>query len=160
MPEYDVLIIGSGAAGQTVATKCAETGKTVAVVDRLPFGGTCALRGCQPKKLLLAAVEAVAHADRMAGEGVAGAVRLDWHSLMDRKTRYVETIPERTLAWMHDLGIATLSGTARFTSPDTVTVDDDPIHAASIVIASRGSPSAGASRRIRVGRSGRRTMGM
>ena len=140
MSEYDVLIIGSGAAGQTVAAKCAGAGRTVAVVDRLPFGGTCALRGCQPKKVLLAAVEAVAHADRMAEEGVAGAVRLDWRSLMDRKTSYVEAIPERTLSWMHDMGIATLSGTARFTSPETVAVDDDTIHAASIVIATGSRP--------------------
>lgn len=140
MQEYDVLIIGSGSAGQTVATACRKAGRTVAVVDRLPFGGTCALRGCQPKKVLLAAVEAVSRSERMGGAGVAGHVRLDWPSLMARKRSYIDAIPDQTLSWMHDMGIATLSGTARFVSPDTVSVDGDTIHAASIVIASGSRP--------------------
>jgi glutathione reductase (NADPH) len=42
---YDVIVIGSGAAGQNVAAGCARAGKRVAMVDRAPFGGTCALRG-------------------------------------------------------------------------------------------------------------------
>ncbi|MBE0418088.1 MAG: FAD-binding protein [Coriobacteriia bacterium] len=42
---FDVIVLGSGAAGQTIAAKCAKSGLSVAVVDELPFGGTCALRG-------------------------------------------------------------------------------------------------------------------
>lgn len=42
---FDVIVIDSGAAGQTVAARCAERGKRVAVVDNKPFGGTCSLRG-------------------------------------------------------------------------------------------------------------------
>jgi glutathione reductase (NADPH) len=42
---FDVVVIGSGAAGQTVAALCAQAGKSVAVVDRIEFGGTCSLRG-------------------------------------------------------------------------------------------------------------------
>ena len=42
---YDVIVIGSGAAGQNVAADCARAGKRIAVIDRAPFGGTCALRG-------------------------------------------------------------------------------------------------------------------
>ena len=57
--QYDVFVIGSGIAGQTVAKACAEAGKKVAITDIREFGGVCANRGCDPKKVLLAATEAM-----------------------------------------------------------------------------------------------------
>ncbi len=47
---FDLLVIGTGSAASTIATRCLGPGWSVAVVDELPFGGTCALRGCDPKK--------------------------------------------------------------------------------------------------------------
>lgn len=140
MRRYDVLIIGSGAAGQTVAAECAKAGKTVTVIDRLPFGGTCALRGCQPKKVLLAAVEAISRVDGLGGSGVSGSSTVDWPALMRRKRDYIDATPEKTLSWMKAMGIVTLSGTARFTSPETVDVDGESIHATSIVVAAGARP--------------------
>lgn len=52
MTTYDLMAIGAGMAGVAAATKCASQGWTVAIVDELPYGGTCALRGCDPKKIL------------------------------------------------------------------------------------------------------------
>ena len=49
---FDLVVIGTGIAS-AVASRCREAGWTVAVVDYRPFGGTCALRGCIPKTLLL-----------------------------------------------------------------------------------------------------------
>lgn len=140
MAHFDVLIIGSGSAGQTVATACAKGGKRVAVVDRLPFGGTCALRGCQPKKILLAAAEATARTSALEGHGVIGTSAIDWPALMQRKRDYIDDVPVRTMGWMRDLGIATLHGTARFTSPGVVEIDGSPITADAIVIACGARP--------------------
>src|SRR5262245_12946062 len=56
---FDLLVVGSGTAGNTVATRCRAAGWTVAVIDKNPFGGTCALRGCDPKKVLVGAAAAV-----------------------------------------------------------------------------------------------------
>ena len=140
MAYYDVLIIGSGSAGQTVAAACAKAGRSVAVVDRLPFGGTCSLRGCEPKKVLLAGSEAAGRTSALEGHGVTGTCRIDWPALMQRKRDYVDPIPERTISWMHDMGIATLRGTARFVAGDTVAVEGEPIHAAAIVIATGARP--------------------
>ena len=50
--EYDLVVVGTGVTS-AVASHCREAGWTVAVVDRRPFGGTCALRGCVPKKILV-----------------------------------------------------------------------------------------------------------
>lgn len=47
---YDLIVIGAGMAGVSAANKCASQGRNVAIVDALSYGGTCALRGCDPKK--------------------------------------------------------------------------------------------------------------
>ncbi len=47
----DLIVIGAGMAGVAAANKCASQGWKVAIVDELPYGGTCALRGCDPKKI-------------------------------------------------------------------------------------------------------------
>ena len=52
MSTYDLIVIGAGMAGVAAANKCASEGWNVAIVDELPYGGTCALRGCDPKKIL------------------------------------------------------------------------------------------------------------
>lgn len=57
MKSFDVFIIGSGMAGMTIANKCAAKGLSVGITDELPYGGTCALRGCDPKKVLIGATE-------------------------------------------------------------------------------------------------------
>lgn len=51
--QYDLLVIGSGPAASRVATKCAEKGWQVAIAEKREFGGTCALRGCNPKKVFV-----------------------------------------------------------------------------------------------------------
>jgi glutathione reductase (NADPH) len=55
----DVLVLGTGSAAQSVAYPCREAGWSVAVIDSRPFGGTCAQRGCDPKKVLVGVAELV-----------------------------------------------------------------------------------------------------
>jgi glutathione reductase (NADPH) len=57
--KFDVVVIGTGSAASTVAYRCRTAGREVAVIDSRPFGGTCALRGCDPKKVLVGAAEIV-----------------------------------------------------------------------------------------------------
>ena len=74
--QYDLVVVGTGVTS-AVASRCREAGWTVAVLDSRPFGGTCALRGCVPKKILVSAAEAVHGARDMAGKGVpAGSLPL------------------------------------------------------------------------------------
>jgi glutathione reductase (NADPH) len=67
---YDLIVIGTGTAASVAAHQCRQAGWRVAVADHLPFGGTCALRGCDPKKILVRAAESVDHVRRMRGKGV------------------------------------------------------------------------------------------
>src|SRR5258708_21691705 len=59
MAKYDVVVIGTGSAASTVAMRCSKAGKQVAVIDSRPYGSTCALRRCDPKKVLVCASELV-----------------------------------------------------------------------------------------------------
>ncbi len=61
----DVIVLGTGSAAQSVAYPCREGGLRVAVVDYHPFGGTCQLRGCDPKKVLVSVVDLVDWSRRM-----------------------------------------------------------------------------------------------
>ena len=140
MTHYDVLIIGSGAAGQTVAAECASGGRSVAVVDRLPFGGTCALRGCIPKKVLLSAAEAVGRARALHGKGVVGECAIDWPELVERTRVHIAPTPDNTTAWMREMGIATITGDARFVGNDSMDVGGETLSASAIVIATGARP--------------------
>jgi glutathione reductase (NADPH) len=57
MDEFDLIVVGTGTAAQTVAGRVRKAGRSVAIVDHHPFGGTCALRGCDPKKMLVSGAE-------------------------------------------------------------------------------------------------------
>lgn len=65
----DLIVIGAGTGGNGVARMAAAAGWKVAVVDGLPYGGTCALRGCDPKKMLIAVTEGVDWARNLNGKG-------------------------------------------------------------------------------------------
>ena len=62
---YDLIVIGSGTAAQVAIARVRKRGWRVAVIDHRPFGGTCALRGCDPKKMLVSGEEAIDAARRM-----------------------------------------------------------------------------------------------
>ena len=80
---FDLMVIGTGAAGSNVAYLCRAAGWRVAIVDSRPFGGTCALRGCDPKKVLVGVAELVDWNRRMTGKGVrAEPTHLDWAELI------------------------------------------------------------------------------
>jgi glutathione reductase (NADPH) len=56
---FDLIVIGTGTAASTAALECRSAGWNVAIIDSLPFGGTCALRGCDPKKVLVEAAKVI-----------------------------------------------------------------------------------------------------
>jgi glutathione reductase (NADPH) len=140
MPEYDVAVIGSGTAAQNVAPRCAQAGLRVAVIDRLPYGGTCGQRGCDPKKVLLAAAEAVGRARGLDGEGLTGRPAIDWPALIARKRTFTAPVPGRIEGWMRESGAETLHGTARLVSAHEVEVDGRRFAAANVVVATGARP--------------------
>src|SRR5258705_9092603 len=118
MGRYDLIVVGTGAGGRGVANTCAEAGCRVAIIDDEPYGGTCQLRGCDPKRVLAGAAELVDWHRRMIGKGVAGEARLDWPALMKFKRTFTDPVPATQEMAFQKLGIETVHGTGRFSGPD------------------------------------------
>jgi glutathione reductase (NADPH) len=139
--QYDLVVVGTGSTS-AVASRCREAGWTVAVADRRPFGGTCALRGCVPKKILVGAAEAVHSARDMTGKGVpASALAIDWPELMRFKRSLVDPTTERTEQAWAQMGVEQLRGRARFVGPTTLAVGDDRLSGRRVLIAAGAMPA-------------------
>jgi len=133
--DYDLIVLGTGTAATGTAMRVKAAGQRVAIVDCRPFGGTCALRGCDPKKMLVGGASAFDHAQRMHTRGVEGDLRLDWPGLMRFKRSITDPVPARNEKRFKDKGIDAFRGLARFTGPNTVDVDGRSLHGRNIVIA-------------------------
>lgn len=140
--QFDLVVIGTGSAAGTVAMRCRRAGWSVAVIDSRPFGGTCALRGCDPKKVLVGAAEAVDWSRRLKGKGVrAAGVKIDWPALMRFKNTFTEPYPKKREKSFAEAGIQMFHGRARFTGPAQVAVGDAILEARRIVIAAGAKPA-------------------
>ena len=140
MESFDLIVVGTGAGGSGVATRCAKAGWHVAVIDDEPYGGTCALRGCDPKKVLVGVAEAVDWNRRMSGHGVAGEARIDWPALMKFKRTFTEPVPPRQEANYKSLGVELYHGVGRFVGPDRFVADGKELTSKFFVIASGAKP--------------------
>ena len=88
MKVYDVVIIGSGTAGQTAAFALEEKGFKVALVEKSPSpGGTCALYGCQAKKWFYETAETVSRARHLQGLGITQPPKWSWKDILTQKKR-------------------------------------------------------------------------
>jgi len=100
------------------------------MVDKRPFGGTCALRGCDPKKVLVSAAAAVDAGRVLAGKGVEpDGLRLDWPALMQFKRTFTDPVPAARRTALAKAGIETFDGVARFVGATRVTVDGEMLEA-------------------------------
>ncbi|MGH9974233.1 MAG: FAD-dependent oxidoreductase [Nitrososphaeraceae archaeon] len=124
---FDLIVIGTGTAASTAAYKCRSAGWKVAVIDSLPFGGTCALRGCDPKKVLVEAAKVIDSTLRHENKGVTGSegIRIKWSDLMSFKRTFTEPRPELSEKAYVEAGIVPFHGHAQFTGPTTIKVKKD-----------------------------------
>lgn len=138
---FELVVIGTGSAASAVAARCRKAGWSVAVIDELPFGGTCALRGCDPKKVLVGNAEAIEWARRLAGKGVRqDGLRIDWPELMRFKRSMIAEVPERKEEGFRKAGIEIFHGQARFTGPTTLDVAGQRLEGKRVLIASGAKP--------------------
>ena len=137
---YDLVIIGSGTAAQVASFRVRAAGWSVAVIDHLPFGGTCALRGCDPKKMLISGAEAIDMARRMRGRGAAGELGIDWPELIAFKRTFTDPVPANHERRYAEHGIDAFHGKARFTGRDTIEVGGQTVEARHVLIATGARP--------------------
>lgn len=137
MQSYDAIIIGTGQAGPALAHRLAGAGKTVAVVERKYFGGTCVNTGCIPTKTLVASAYAAHMARRASDFGVKipCEITVDMKAVKARKDHVSgasRTGVEQSLKGLK--GCTVYEGHARFSDPHSVKVGNQELEAPWIFI--------------------------
>src|SRR5579872_194217 len=140
MRQFDLVVIGTGSAGATAAFACREAGWNVAIIDSRPFGGTCALRGCDPKKVLVGLAELADWSRRMHAKGITNEVHVDWPALMRFKRSFTEPVPAQRERSFAEAGIVAFHGRAHFTDRTTVQVGAESLAARFVLIACGAKP--------------------
>ncbi|MBN2059070.1 MAG: NAD(P)/FAD-dependent oxidoreductase, partial [Deltaproteobacteria bacterium] len=117
-----------------------KSGRRIAMVDERPYGGTCSLRGCQPKKYLVSNAEAIAMASHLVGRGIVSRPKTDWRALQALKNEFLDGRSEADLRDWKEAGVRTFHGRAVMTGEDEVTIGHDRLRARHIVLATGAKP--------------------
>ncbi|HEX3576428.1 MAG TPA: FAD-dependent oxidoreductase [Rhodopila sp.] len=143
MPDFDLAVVGAGAAGLSVAAGAAQLGASVVLIERGAMGGDCLNTGCVPSKALLAASHALRGIRQAARFGIAtGDPLADWDGVRTHVAGVIAAIaPMDSEARLRALGATVLRGEARFADPATLSVEGRAVTARRFVIAS-GSRTA------------------
>lgn len=141
MKNYDMIVIGGGPAGLAAAYKAKSAGKSVAVFENDLWGGTCPNRGCDPKKVLLSAVEARDRTQQLQGKGFSEVPYVNWSELEQFKETFTDPVSEGSKKGLDSAKIDTYHGEAKFISEHELIFDGETIQAAKFVLATGQHPS-------------------
>lgn len=135
---FEVVIIGAGPAGETVASRTADAGLRTAIVERELIGGECAYWACIPSKTLLRPGEVVGEAVRTAG---TGSPSLSFDKVAPYRDEMIRHLDDaKQVKGYEDEGVSVFKGEGSLLGPNEVAVGDETIETKRIVIAT-GSDS-------------------
>ncbi len=138
---YDLIVLGSGNAGMGVAGVAREAGQSVVMIESWDVGGTCPIRGCVPKKVLVAAAQVLHQIDLAKEHFISvGPPKVDWAKLIEREQGFVEGVPDMFASSLENRGIKLVKGEAKFTGANEVAVDGRTLTGKKIVIATGSKP--------------------
>jgi dihydrolipoamide dehydrogenase len=140
-PGSHVVIIGSGPGGYTAAFRAADLGLKVTLVERYEtLGGVCLNVGCIPSKALLHAARVVAEAEEMGEHGITfAAPKIDLDNLVSWKQDVVDKLTGGLAAMAKQRKVEVVTGVAKFTGPNSVSVDGREISFDNCIIAAGSS---------------------
>ena len=140
--DYDLLTIGAGSGGVAGSRRAAGYGARVAICEELRVGGTCVLRGCVPKKLLVYGAQfADAFADAAGFGWSVPPAKFDWPSLIAAKDREIGRLSQIYVAMLKQSGVEIIDGRAVVCDPHTVEVAGRTYTADKILVAVGGHPT-------------------
>ena len=147
MADYDIdlFVIGGGSGGVRAARIAAEHGARVMVAEEYRLGGTCVIRGCVPKKLLVYASRFRGEFEDAAGFGwTVPQTSFDWTTLIANKDREIARLEAAYGAMLNKAGVKVAKSRAALLDPHTVQLTNgDRVRAAYVLIATGGTPSYG-----------------
>ncbi|WP_126228666.1 glutathione-disulfide reductase [Burkholderia ambifaria] len=140
--DYDLFVIGAGSGGVRLARVSASYGARVGIAEEEQIGGTCVLRGCIPKKLLVYASHYPHELEDAKGFGwTFGAGTLDWPALIAAKDREINQLSDIYINLLRQSGVEMHAGRATLVDAHTVAIGDRTIRARHIAIATGSRPS-------------------
>ncbi len=136
----DIIVIGGGSGGTAAATRAAQLGAQVTLIERADLGGNCVNHNCIPLTSLLASVELCRRIGQAGKMGVrVGPATLDVPGMIARKERIVQDLREGIAGLLPTFGIEIVLGQARLVDAKTVEVNGQRLQAARAVILATGS---------------------
>lgn len=141
MKKYDAVIIGSGVAGLSAAYRLKAAGKHVLVIEENLWGGTCPNRGCDPKKILLNAVEARKRMEQLIDKGFSDIPPVNWSDLQAFKRTFTDPVSKNHQEELATAKIDQLSGTAQFIDAQRIKVGEETITAEHYILATGQRPA-------------------
>lgn len=139
--KFDLFVIGTGVAGGRIASALGRAGKKVGICDYKEYGGTCGLRGCNPKKVLTSAAEAQARLQAFQEIGaITGETAIDWGKLIQFKEEFVEGLPGHKRKAFTRNSVKMYQGVAKFIDRNKLQIGDEVIESEIIVIATGATP--------------------
>ncbi len=140
--DYDLITIGAGSGGVRASRLSARFGAKVAVIEENRFGGTCIMRGCVPKKLLVYGAHFAEHFEDAVGFGWSvDGVRHDWGALVAAKDKELDRLEGVYQRMLRDAGVKLVSGRGVLVDPNTVEVNGKHLTADKILAAAGGWPA-------------------
>ncbi|MBD2388544.1 glutathione-disulfide reductase [Cylindrospermum sp. FACHB-282] len=139
--DYDLFVIGAGSGGLAASKRAASYGAKVAIAEYDLVGGTCVIRGCVPKKLMVYGSHFPALFQDAAGYGwKVGNAELDWEHFITSIDQEVRRLSAIHISLLEKAGVELISGRAAFVDPHTVEVNGNKFTAEKILIAVGGRP--------------------
>jgi glutathione reductase (NADPH) len=141
--EYDLFVIGAGSGGVRASRLAAAAGARVALAEEIRVGGTCVLRGCVPKKLLVIGSHYRDDFEDAAAYGwrIPAEPQLDWPSLIRAKNAELDRLHGIYLQRVTQAGVEVIDGRATLEGPHAVRVGKRVLAAKRILVAVGGWPT-------------------
>src|SRR3954469_13142628 len=140
---YDVVVIGAGPAGETVAGRLADGGLAVALIESHLVGGECSYYACMPSKALLRPAEALDETRRIPGAREAAGGELDAQAALARRDEVIHNLDDSAqLPWLEERGWTLFRGEARFDGERRVRVGGEELEATRAVVIATGTDAA------------------
>jgi len=139
--DYDLFVIGAGSGGLAASKRAASYGAKVAIAENDLVGGTCVIRGCVPKKLMVYGSQFPAKFQEGAGYGwKVGNVEFDWEHFITSIDKEVHRLSELHISLLAKNGVELITGKASLIDPHTIEVNGNKFTADKILIAVGGRP--------------------